>query len=174
MDSVIHFTLGASKANKEFTQQTADMRRQAYMLQQELADSAGAIQKWKDARDSALSKAQKENPELAGKLNIAQNVEASNGLYTFDNAALDGAVALRKAYNQTKKTASDLANDIQNIAQNTNTAAKTSASLSDTIKTIESLSAGTGKNADEYVKSLNLGYNTLSEMKTAYKLLLVM
>ncbi|WWS25070.1 hypothetical protein vBKpnAMK6_00116 [Klebsiella phage vB_Kpn_AM_K6] len=85
-------TLGASKANKEFTQQTADMRRQAYMLQQELADSAGAIQKWKDARDSALSKAQKENPELAGKLNIAQNVEASNGLYTFDNAALDGAV----------------------------------------------------------------------------------
>lgn len=61
-------TLGASKANKEFTQQTADMRRQAYMLQQELADSAGAIQKWKDARDSALSKAQKKTQNWRGNL----------------------------------------------------------------------------------------------------------
>lgn len=163
------FTLGASKANKEFTQQTADMRRQAYMLQQELADSAGAIQKWKDARDSALSKAQKENPELAGKLNIAQNVEASNGLYTFDNAALDGAVALRKEFNNIKKTSGDLSNDIQNFAQDSNTASRATAALGDALKAVESLAGGSTEKANQMTKDLNLGYSTVTEMNTAYK-----
>ena len=162
-------TLGASKANKEFTQQTADMRRQAYMLQQELADSAGAIQKWKDARDSALSKAQKENPELAGKLNIAQNVEASNGLYTFDNAALDGAVALRKEFNNIKKTSGDLSNDIQNFAQDSNTASRATAALGDALKAVESLAGGSTEKANQMTKDLNLGYSTVTEMNTAYK-----
>lgn len=162
-------TLGASKANKEFTQQTADMRRQAYMLQQELADSAGAIQKWKDARDSALSKAQKENPELAGKLNIGQNVEASNGLYTFDNAALDGAVALRKEFNNIKKTSGDLSNDIQNFAQDSNTASRATAALGDALKAVESLAGGSTEKANQMTKDLNLGYSTVTEMNTAYK-----
>lgn len=162
-------TLGASKANKEFTQQTADMRRQAYMLQQELADSAGAIQKWKDAKDSALSKAQKENPELAGKLNIGQNVEASNGLYTFDNAALDGAVALRKEFNNIKKTSGDLSNDIQNFAQDSNTASRATTALGDALKAVESLAGGSTEKANQMTKDLNLGYSTVTEMNTAYK-----
>lgn len=163
------FTLGASEANKRFTQETADMRREAYKLQQELEDSSGAIQKWRDARDNALAKTQKGNPNLANQLNISQNVEASDGIYTFNKDALGGAVAINKEYNNIKKTAGDLGNDIQNFAQDSNTAAKATAALGDALKAVEALAGGSTEKANQLTKDLNLGYSSVTEMNTAYK-----
>lgn len=163
------FTLGASEANKRFTQETADIRREAYKLQQELEDSSGAIQKWRDARDNALAKTQKGNPSLANQLNISQNVEASDGIYTFNKDALGGAVAINKEYNNIKKTAGDLGNDIQNFAQDSNTAAKATAALGDALKAVEALAGGSTEKANQLTKDLNLGYSSVTEMNTAYK-----
>lgn len=159
--------LGASEENKKFVADTAAMALQVERLDKEVADSTENLGAWKSAYQAAGAAAAKANPEFQKQINLQKDASDPDAVYDFNSATLKGLTEQQKAYNQTKKTASDLANDIQNIAQNTNTAAKTSASLADTIKTIESLSAGTGKNADEYVKSLNLGYNTLSEMKTA-------
>ncbi|WCX68669.1 putative pore-forming tail tip protein [Salmonella phage GSW6] len=159
--------LGASEENKKFVADTAAMALQVERLDKEVADSTENLGAWKSAYQAAGAAAAKANPEFQKQINLQKDANDPDAVYDFNSATLKGLTEQQKAYNQTKKTASDLANDIQNIAQNTNTAAKTSASLADTIKTIESLSAGTGKNADEYVKSLNLGYNTLSEMKTA-------
>ncbi|QXV85085.1 tape measure protein [Escherichia phage TrudiGerster] len=159
--------LGASEENKKFVADTAAMALQVERLDKEVADSTDNLGAWKSAYQAAGAAAAKANPEFQKQINLQKDANDPSAVYDFNSETLKGLTEQQKAYNQTKKTASDLANDIQNIAQNTNTAAKTSASLADTIKTIESLSAGTGKNADEYVKSLNLGYNTLSEMKTA-------
>ncbi|QIO00962.1 putative pore-forming tail tip protein [Salmonella phage smaug] len=159
--------LGASEENKKFVADTAAMALQVERLDKEVADSTDNLGAWKSAYQAAGAAAAKANPEFQKQINLQKDANDPDAVYDFNSATLKGLTEQQKAYNQTKKTASDLANDIQNIAQNTNTAAKTSASLVDTIKTIESLSVGTGKNADEYVKSLNLGYNTLSEMKTA-------
>lgn len=159
--------LGASEENKKFVADTAAMALQVQRLDKEVEDSTENLGAWKSAYQAAGAAAAKANPEFQKQINLQKDANDPDAVYDFNSATLKGLTEQQKAYNQTKKTASDLANDIQNIAQNTNTAAKTSASLVDTIKTIESLSAGTGKNADEYVKSLNLGYNTLSEMKTA-------
>ncbi|EDA1230933.1 hypothetical protein AGP59_23000 [Salmonella enterica subsp. enterica serovar Derby] len=159
--------LGASEENKKFVAETAAMALQVERLDKEVTDSTDNLGAWKSAYQAAGAAAAKANPEFQKQINLQKDMNDPDAVYDFNSATLKGLTEQQKAYDQAKKTASDLANDIQNIAQNTNTAAKTSASLSDTIKTIESLSAGTGKNADEYVKSLNLGYNTLSEMKTA-------
>lgn len=159
--------LGASEENKKFVAETAAMALQVERLDKEVTDSTDNLGAWKSAYQAAGAAAAKANPEFQKQINLQKDANDPDAVYDFNSATLKGLTEQQKAYNQTKKTASDLANDIQNIAQNTNTAAKTSASLVDTIKTIESLSAGTGKSADEYVKSLNLGYNTLSEMKTA-------
>ena len=159
--------LGASEENKKFVAETAAMALQVQRLDKEITDSTDNLGAWKSAYQAAGAAAAKANPEFQKQINLQKDMNDPDAVYDFNSATLKGLTEQQKAYDQAKKTASDLANDIQNIAQNTNTAAKTSASLSDTIKTIESLSAGTGKNADEYVKSLNLGYNTLSEMKTA-------
>lgn len=159
--------LGASEENKKFVADTAAMALQVERLDKEVQDSTGNLNAWKSAYQAAGAAAAKANPEFQKQINLQKDMNDPDAVYDFNSATLKGLTEQQKAYDQAKKTASDLANDIQNIAQNTNTAAKTSASLADTIKTIESLSSGTGKNADEYVKSLNLGYNTLSEMKTA-------
>ncbi|EAT0097375.1 hypothetical protein EK546_09615 [Salmonella enterica] len=159
--------LGASEENKKFVAETAAMALQVERLDKEVTDSTDNLNAWKSAYQAAGATAAKANPEFQKQINLQKDMNDPDAVYDFNSATLKGLTEQQKAYNQAKKTAGDLANDIQNIAQNTNTAAKTSASLSDTIKTIESLSAGTGKNADEYVKNLNLGYNTLSEMKTA-------
>ncbi|AXC41334.1 tail length tape measure protein [Salmonella phage S126] len=159
--------IGSSEANKKFVEETAAMGLQVARLGKEVDDSTENLNAWKSAYQAAGAAAAKANPEFQKQINLQKDMNDPDAVYDFNSATLKGLTEQQKAYDQAKKTASDLANDIQNIAQNTNTAAKTSASLSDTIKTIESLSAGTGKNADEYVKSLNLGYNTLSEMKTA-------
>ncbi|MDX6977731.1 hypothetical protein SJ260_15350 [Citrobacter portucalensis] len=159
--------IGSSEANKKFVEETAAMGLQVARLGKEVDDSTENLNAWKSAYQAAGAAAAKTNPEFQKQINLQKDMNDPDAVYDFNSATLKGLTEQQKAYDQAKKTASDLANDIQNIAQNTNTAAKTSASLSDTIKTIESLSAGTGKNADEYVKSLNLGYNTLSEMKTA-------
>ncbi|ECJ3451692.1 hypothetical protein FQA35_17745 [Salmonella enterica] len=159
--------IGSSEANKKFVEETAAMGLQVARLGKEVDDSTENLNAWKSAYQAAGAAAAKANPEFQKQINLQKDMNDPDAVYDFNSATLKGLTEQQKAYDQAKKTASDLANDIQNIAENTNTAAKTSASLSDTIKTIESLSAGTGKNADEYVKSLNLGYNTLSEMKTA-------
>ncbi|QIO00304.1 putative pore-forming tail tip protein [Salmonella phage polluks] len=159
--------IGSSEANKKFVEETAAMGLQVARLGKEVDDSTENLNAWKSAYQAAGAAAAKTNPEFQKQINLQKDMNDPDAVYDFNSATLKGLTEQQKAYDQAKKTASDLANDIQNIAQNTNTVAKTSASLSDTIKTIESLSAGTGKNADEYVKSLNLGYNTLSEMKTA-------
>lgn len=160
-------TVGASEANKKFVEETAAMGLQISRLNDEVNDSTENLGAWKAAYQAAGAAAAKANPEFQKQINLQKDANDPDAVYDFNSATLKGLTEQQKAYNQTKKTASDLANDIQNIAQNTNTAAKTSATLADTVKNIESLSAGTGKSADEYVKSLNLGYNTLSEMKTA-------
>ncbi|QIO02016.1 putative pore-forming tail tip protein [Salmonella phage rutana] len=159
--------IGSSEENQKFIADTAALALQVERLDKEVEDSTGNLNAWKSAYQAAGAAAAKANPEFQKQINLQKDMNDPDAVYDFNSATLKGLIEQQKAYDQAKKTASDLANDIQNIAQNTNTAAKTSASLSDTIKTIESLSAGTGKNADEYVKSLNLGYNTLSEMKTA-------
>ncbi|AXC40202.1 tail length tape measure protein [Salmonella phage S133] len=159
--------IGSSEANKKFVEETAAMGLQVARLGKEVDDSTENLNAWKSAYQAAGAAAAKTNPEFQKQINLQKDMNDPDAVYDFNSATLKGLTEQQKAYDQAKKTASDLANDIQNISENTNTAAKTSASLSDTIKTIESLSAGTGKNADEYVKSLNLGYNTLSEMKTA-------
>lgn len=159
--------IGSSEENQKFIADTAALALQVERLDKEVEDSTGNLNAWKSAYQAAGAAAAKANPEFQKQINLQKDMNDPDAVYYFNSATLKGLTEQQKAYDQAKKTASDLANDIQNIAQNTNTAAKTSASLSDTIKTIESLSAGTGKNADEYVKSLNLGYNTLSEMKTA-------
>ncbi|BEU76209.1 hypothetical protein Shin27_0060 [Escherichia coli phage Shin27] len=159
--------IGSSEENQKFIADTAALALQVERLDKEVEDSTGNLNAWKSAYQAAGAAAAKANPEFQKQINLQKDANDPDAVYDFNSATLKGLTEQQKAYDQAKKTASDLANDIQNIAQNTNTAAKTSASLSDTIKTIESLSAGTGKNADEYVKSLNLGYNTLSEMKTA-------
>ncbi|QIO00139.1 putative pore-forming tail tip protein [Salmonella phage beppo] len=159
--------IGSSEENQKFIADTAALALQVERLDKEVEDSTSNLNAWKSAYQAAGAAAAKANPEFQKQINLQKDMNDPDAVYDFNSATLKGLTEQQKAYDQAKKTASDLANDIQNIAQNTNTAAKTSASLSDTIKTIESLSAGTGKNADEYVKSLNLGYNTLSEMKTA-------
>ncbi|QIN92630.1 tail fiber protein [Phage NBSal002] len=159
--------IGSSEENQKFIADTAALALQVERLDKEVEDSTGNLNAWKSAYQAAGAAAAKSNTAFQKQINLQKDANDPDAVYDFNSATLKGLTEQQKAYDQAKKTASDLANDIQNIAQNTNTAAKTSASLSDTIKTIESLSAGTGKNADEYVKSLNLGYNTLSEMKTA-------
>ena len=158
---------GASEANKQFVAETAAMGLQVSRLGKEVEDSTENLNAWKSAYQAAGAAAAKANPEFQKQINLQKDVYDPDAVYDFNSTVLKGLTEQQKAYNQTKKTASDLANDIQNVAQNTDTAAKTSATLADAIKNIESLSLGTGKSADEYVKNLNLGYNTLSEMKTA-------
>lgn len=158
---------GASEANKKFVEETAAMGLQVTRLGKEVEDSTENLNAWKSAYQAAGAAAAKANPEFQKQINLQRDTTDPDAVYDFNSTVLKGLTEQQKAYNQTKKTASDLANDIQNVAQNTDTAAKTSATLADAIKNIESLSLGTGKSADEYVKNLNLGYNTLSEMKTA-------
>lgn len=158
---------GASEANKQFVAETAAMGLQVARLDKEVTDSTENLTAWKSAYQAAGAAAAKANPEFQKQINLQKDTTDPGAVYDFNSTVLKGLTEQQKAYNQTKKTASDLANDIQNVAQNTDTAAKTSATLADAIKNIESLSQGTGKSADEYVKNLNLGYNTLSEMKTA-------
>ncbi|URF91874.1 tail fiber [Escherichia phage EC148] len=158
---------GASEANKKFVEETAAMGLQVTRLGKEVEDSTENLNAWKSAYQAAGAAAAKANPEFQKQINLQRDTTDPDAVYDFNSTVLKGLTEQQKAYNQTKKTASDLANDIQNVAQNTDTAAKTSATLADAIKNIESLSQGTGKSADEYVKNLNLGYNTLSEMKTA-------
>lgn len=158
---------GASEANKQFVAETAAMGLQVSRLDKEVEDSTENLTAWKSAFQTAGAAAAKANPEFQKQINLQKDVYDPDAVYDFNSAALKGLTEQQKAYNQTKKTSSDLANDFQNIATSTDTAAKTSATLTDAIKNIESLSLGTGKSADEYVKNLNLGYNTLSEMKTA-------
>lgn len=158
---------GASEANKQFVAETAAMGLQVTRLGKEVEDSTENLNAWKSAYQAAGAAAAKASPEFQKQINLQRDTTDPGAVYDFNSTVLKGLTEQQKAYNQTKKTASDLANDIQNVAQNTDTAAKTSATLADAIKNIESLSQGTGKSADEYVKNLNLGYNTLSEMKTA-------
>ena len=158
---------GASEANKKFVEETAAMGLQVTRLGKEVEDSTENLNAWKSAYQAAGAAAAKANPEFQKQINLQRDTTDPDAVYDFNSTVLKGLTEQQKAYNQTRKTASDLANDIQNVAQNTDTAAKTSATLADAIKNIESLSLGTGKSADEYVKNLNLGYNTLSEMKTA-------
>lgn len=158
---------GASEANKQFVAETAAMGLQVTRLGKEVEDSTENLNAWKSAYQAAGAAAAKASPEFQKQINLQRDTTDPDAVYDFNSTVLKGLTEQQKAYNQTKKTASDLANDIQNVAQNTDTAAKTSATLADAIKNIESLSLGTGKSADEYVKNLNLGYNTLSEMKTA-------
>ncbi|ATW62658.1 pore-forming tail tip protein [Salmonella phage SP-3] len=158
---------GASEANKQFVAETAAMGLQVSRLDKEVEDSTENLTAWKSAYQAAGAAAAKASPEFQKQINLQRDTTDPDAVYDFNSTVLKGLTEQQKAYNQTKKTASDLANDIQNVAQNTDTAAKTSATLADAIKNIESLSLGTGKSADEYVKNLNLGYNTLSEMKTA-------
>ncbi|WFG41378.1 tail length tape measure protein [Salmonella phage MET_P1_179_112] len=158
---------GASEANKQFVAETAAMGLQVTRLGKEVEDSTENLNAWKSAYQAAGAAAAKASPEFQKQINLQRDTTDPGAVYDFNSTVLKGLAEQQKAYNQTKKTASDLANDIQNVAQNTDTAAKTSATLADAIKNIESLSLGTGKSADEYVKNLNLGYNTLSEMKTA-------
>ncbi|UCR80911.1 tape measure protein [Escherichia phage Lindwurm] len=158
---------GASEANKQFVAETAAMGLQVTRLGKEVEDSTENLNAWKSAYQAAGAAAAKASPEFQKQINLQRDTTDPDAVYDFNSTVLKGLTEQQKAYNQTKKTASDLANDIQNVAQSTDTAAKTSATLADAIKNIESLSLGTGKSADEYVKNLNLGYNTLSEMKTA-------
>lgn len=158
---------GASEANKKFVEETAAMGLQVTRLGKEVEDSTENLNAWKSAYQAAGAAAAKASPEFQKQINLQRDTTDPDAVYDFNSTVLKGLTEQQKAYNQTRKTASDLANDIQNVAQNTDTAAKTSATLADAIKNIESLSLGTGKSADEYVKNLNLGYNTLSEMKTA-------
>ena len=162
---------GASEANKKFVEETAAMGLQVTRLGKEVEDSTENLNAWKSAYQAAGAAAAKASPEFQKQINLQRDTTDPGAVYDFNSTVLKGLTEQQKAYNQTKKTASDLANDIQNVAQNTDTAAKTSATLADAIKNIESLSLGTGKSADEYVKNLNLGYNTLSEMKTASQVL---
>lgn len=158
---------GASEANKQFVAETAAMGLQVSRLDKEVEDSTENLTAWKSAFQTAGAAAAKANPEFQKQINLQKDVYDPDAVYDFNSAALKGLTEQQKAYNQTKKTSSDLANDFQNIASSTDTAAKTSATFEEVIRNVESLSAGTGKSADEYVKSLNLGFNTLSEMKTA-------
>lgn len=158
---------GASEANKQFVAETAAMGLQVTRLGKEVEDSTENLNAWKSAFQTAGAAAAKANPEFQKQINLQKDVYDPDAVYDFNSAALKGLTEQQKAYNQTKKTSSDLANDFQNIASSTDTAAKTSATFEAVINNISSLSAGTGKSADEYVKSLNLGFNTLSEMKTA-------
>ena len=159
--------IGSSEANKKFVEETAAMGLQIARLGKEVDDSTENLNAWKSAYQAAGAAAAKASPEFQKQINLQRDTTDPDAVYDFNSTVLKGLTEQQKAYDQTKKTASDLANDIQNVAQNTDTAAKTSATLADAIKNIESLSLGTGKSADEYVKNLNLGYNTLSEMKTA-------
>lgn len=158
---------GASEANKKFVEETAAMGLQVTRLGKEVEDSTENLNAWKSAYQAAGAAAAKANPEFQKQINLQKDVYDPDAVYDFNSAALKSLTEQQKAYNQTKKTASDLANDFQNIASSTDTAAKTSATFEEVIRNVESLSVGTGKSADEYVKSLNLGFNTLSEMKTA-------
>lgn len=158
---------GASEANKQFVAETAAMGLQVTRLGKEVEDSTENLNAWKSAYQAAGAAAAKASPEFQKQINLQRDTTDPDAVYDFNSTVLKGLTEQQKAYNQTKKTASDLANDFQNIASSTDTAAKTSATFEEVIKNISSLSAGTGKSADEYVKNLNLGFNTLSEMKTA-------
>lgn len=158
---------GASEANKQFVAETAAMGLQVARLGKEVEDSTENLNAWKSAYQAAGAAAAKASPEFQKQINLQRDTTDPDAVYDFNSTVLKGLTEQQKAYNQTKKTASDLANDFQNIASSTDTAAKTSATFEEVIRNVESLSAGTGKSADEYVKSLNLGFNTLSEMKTA-------
>lgn len=158
---------GASEANKQFVAETAAMGLQVTRLGKEVEDSTENLNAWKSAYQAAGAAAAKASPEFQKQINLQRDTTDPGAVYDFNSTVLKGLTEQQKAYNQTKKTASDLANDFQNIASSTDTAAKTSATFEEVIKNISSLSAGTGKSADEYVKNLNLGFNTLSEMKTA-------
>ncbi|QPI15182.1 tail fiber [Salmonella phage GEC_vB_N5] len=158
---------GASEANKQFVAETAAMGLQVTRLGKEVEDSTENLNAWKSAYQAAGAAAAKASPEFQKQINLQKDTTDPDAVYDFNSTVLKGLTEQQKAYNQTKKTASDLANDFQNIASSTDTAAKTSATFEAVINNISSLSAGTGKSADEYVKSLNLGFNTLSEMKTA-------
>lgn len=166
-DPVDLLTIGASEANKQFVAETAAMSLQVERLDKEVADSTENLNAWKSAFQTAGAAVAKANPEFQKQINLQKDATDPDAVYDFNSAALKGLIEQQKAYNQTKKTSGDLANDFQNIAMSTDTAAKTSATFEDVIRNVESLSAGTGKSADEYVKNLNLGFNTLSEMKTA-------
>lgn len=159
--------IGSSEANKKFVEETAAMGLQIARLGKEVDDSTENLNAWKSAYQAAGAAAAKASPEFQKQINLQRDTTDPDAVYDFNSTVLKGLTEQQKAYNQTKKTASDLANDFQNIASSTDTAAKTSATFEEVIKNISSLSAGTGKSADEYVKNLNLGFNTLSEMKTA-------
>lgn len=158
---------GASEANKQFVAETAAMGLQVARLGKEVEDSTENLNAWKSAYQAAGAAAAKASPEFQKQINLQRDTTDPGAVYDFNSTVLKGLTEQQKAYNQTKKTSSDLANDFQNIASSTDTAAKTSATFEEVIRNVESLSAGTGKSADEYVKNLNLGFNTLSEMKTA-------
>lgn len=159
--------IGSSEANKKFVEETAAMGLQIARLGKEVDDSTENLNAWKSAYQAAGAAAAKASPEFQKQINLQRDTTDPDAVYDFNSTVLKGLTEQQKAYDQTKKTASDLANDFQNIASSTDTAAKTSATFEEVIRNVESLSAGTGKSADEYVKNLNLGFNTLSEMKTA-------
>ena len=164
-------TIGASEANKAFVQKVADMKRMAYMLQREQEDSAKTIGAWQQTLNSAVSKAGKGNAEIGGKLGIQETAESSGGAFYYNKEALGGMVEINKEFSSIKKTSGDLATDIQNVANNATTASKATAALGEATRVVEAMSSGSAEKADEYVRDLNLGFKSLTEMKAAYSAL---
>lgn len=166
-------TIGASDANKQFVSETASMGLELSKLNKEVEDSTLNLTNWRDALNTAGKVASKAEPQFQKSIGLTQGItgEDAGAVVDFNSQVLSGLTEQYKAYNQIKKTSSDLAGDLASVASNTNTAAKTSQSLASTLNTIETISGGNVDKANAYVKSLNLGYDTLDQMKEASKAL---
>lgn len=166
-------TIGASDENKQFVAYTANLGLELSKLNKEVEDSTVNLTSWRDALNSAGKVAGKADSQFQKSIGLTQGMtgEDPGATIDFNSQVLKGFTEQYKAYDQIKKTSKDLVNDLAAVATNTNTAAKTSQSLESTLSTIETISGGNVAKADAYVKSLNLGYDTLSQMKDASKAL---
>lgn len=158
---------GTSDANKANIERIANMRHEMERLDKEIADSTEMLNKWKAADDEMGKTASKANKGFQDRIKLQKDANDPGAVYDYNSAVLKGLVEEQKAYEQTRKTAQDLSNDIMNIAQNTDMASKTGATLESTFKTIQNLSGDDTAVGDELVKNLNLGYTSMKEMGDA-------
>lgn len=162
---------GTSEENQQVVRDIANMGLEIEKLNKEINDSTPMLKAWADADATIGKKVSESNTGLAKRIQLQQDATDPKAAFDYNNAVLKGIVEEQKAYDQTRKTAQDLNNDIQNVAQSTDTASKTSATLAATLRTIESLSGGDDTYANKLVKDLNLGYETLQDMSAATKAL---
>lgn len=160
-------TMVSDPANKAWVNQTVDIGNQIKMMNREVEDSQSNINAWKNTWAAATDTLKKASPELQKSLKVFDTggVPGAMGGIQVDPNVLAGVSQISKEFKNLQTTSKDTATSIKAIGTDTNSAKLSAGALAESIKTVEAYSKSTGQSADTLVKKLNLGFESLDDMK---------